>query len=35
MCLPIILLGLLGLVLAGPFGLLVGVIVGGFMGVRK
>lgn len=32
-CGPMIVLGILGFLLAGPLGLIVGVIAGGFLGV--
>lgn len=32
-CLPILILGFLGMLIGGPVGLIVGVLVGGFMGL--
>lgn len=34
-CLPMLIFGLIGLCVLGPLGLIVGVIVGGFMGVSN
>lgn len=34
-CIPMLLLGIGGLLLGGPFGLLIGVVIGGFLAVAN